>query len=66
MKNEFQGGVQFINFPNGSFRSEICSEQLLESERPKADREVEVEDPKPRTQDSRLKNQESSRIKKRF
>ena len=22
------GGVEFINFPNASFRSEICSEQL--------------------------------------
>ena len=24
-----KGGVEFINFLNGSFRSEICSEQLL-------------------------------------
>ena len=23
-----KGGVEFINFPSGSFRSEICSEQL--------------------------------------
>ena len=39
------GGVEFINFPNASFRSEICSEQLLQllesgvkSERCNADR----------------------------
>ena len=42
-----KGGVEFINFPFGSFGSEICSEQLLESglgsKRANTDRAVDPE-----------------------